>query len=65
LAPSLLALILSTYGWRETTKGVTEQLPEAINALHVSITLVPSAILALVILGLIFIYLRALRANEG
>ena len=65
LAPSLLAFILSIYGWRETTQGITEQLPEAINALHMSITIVPSAILAMAILGLIFIYRRSLASNEG
>jgi GPH family glycoside/pentoside/hexuronide:cation symporter len=65
LAPSLLALILSTYGWRETTQGITEQLPEAINALHMSITIVPSAILAVAILGLVFVYLRSLAENDG
>ncbi len=56
LAPSLLALILSTYGWRETTMGSTEQLPAAINALHSSITLIPAGILTTAILGLVFIY---------
>ena len=59
LAPSLLASILSIYGWLETTQGVTEQSPEAINALHMSITIVPSAILAVAILGLMFVYLRS------
>ena len=60
LAPSLLALILSIYGWLETTQGIVEQTPEAINALHFSITIVPSVILAFAILGLIFFYLRSL-----
>ena len=65
LAPSLLAFILSIYGWRETTQGITEQLPEAINALRMSITIVPLVILAVAILGLIFVYLRSLAANDG
>ncbi|MDG1937099.1 MAG: MFS transporter [Paracoccaceae bacterium] len=65
LAPSLLAFILSIYGWRETTKGITEQLPEAINALRMSITIVPLVILAVAILGLIFVYLRSIAANDG
>ena len=63
LAPSLLALILSIYGWLETTQGIVEQTPEAINALHFSITIVPSLILALAILGLIFFYLRSLSGK--
>ena len=65
LAPSLLAFILSIYGWRETTQGITEQLPEAINALRMSITIVPLVILAVAILGLIFVYLRSIAANDG
>ena len=56
LAPSVLAFILSTYGWRETTGGIIEQLPEAINALRSAITLVPAGILTIAILGLVFIY---------
>ena len=63
LAPSLLALILSIYGWLETTQGIVEQTPEAINALHFSITIVPSLILAFAILGLIFFYLRSLSGK--
>lgn len=44
-APLLLAVILGAYGWKETTEGRVDQLPEAINALHLSITLVPAGIL--------------------
>ena len=65
LAPSLLALILSIYGWLETTQGIVEQSPEAINALHLSITIVPSVILAFAILGLIFFYLRSLSGTTA
>ena len=63
LAPSLLALILSINGWLETTQGIVEQTPEAINALHFSITIVPSLFLAFAILGLIFFYLRSLSGK--
>lgn len=62
IAPLVLATILGAYGWQETTQGVTEQLPQAIEALRMSVTLVPAAILALSILGLSLIYRPVARA---
>ena len=56
IAPFILSLILGAYGWQETTQGSTPQTPEALGALQISITLVPAAILALSILGLIVFY---------
>lgn len=56
VAPLVLALILGAYGWKETTQGTVDQLPEAINALQASITLVPAAILGVAILALWMIY---------
>jgi GPH family glycoside/pentoside/hexuronide:cation symporter len=55
-APLLLSIFLASYGWRETTEGRVEQLPEAIAALLRSITLLPAAILVVAIFALILIY---------
>jgi GPH family glycoside/pentoside/hexuronide:cation symporter len=55
-APLLLSIFLANYGWRETTEGRVEQLPEAIAALLRSITLLPAAILVVAIFALILIY---------
>ena len=55
-APLLLSIFLASYGWRETTEGRVEQLPEAIAALLKSITLVPAAILVVAAFALILIY---------
>ena len=56
LAPGAMGLILAVYGWRATTEGKVEQLPEAVDALHYAMTLVPAGILALSILGLLATY---------
>ncbi|MCF6443862.1 MFS transporter [Nereida sp. MMG025] len=56
LAPLVLGGILQAYGWRETTMGRVEQLPEAITALQWSITLVPAAVMGLSILLLAVLY---------
>jgi len=56
LAPGAMGLILAVFGWRSTTEGRVEQLPEAVNALHYSMTLVPAAIFALSILCLLGLY---------
>ncbi len=56
LAPLILGLILSGAGWQESTEGVIPQTPEALNALQSALTLVPSAIFALGILGLVLLY---------
>ena len=65
LAPSLLAVILAVYGWKETDQGKTEQTPEAIGALHYAITLVPAGILCLAVIGLIFVYKAPVHRRAG
>lgn len=65
LAPSLLAVILAVYGWKETDQGVTEQTPEAIIALQYAITLVPAGILCLAVLGLLFAYQAPAHSCAG
>ncbi len=65
VAPLVLAAILGLYGWRETTQGRVDQRPEAIEALQVSITLVPAAILGLAILGLLAVYRPQVRRVLG
>lgn len=56
VAPLMLGFFLASAGWRETTKGVTEQTDTALNALHLAITLIPAAILCLAIAGLLLVY---------
>ena len=56
LAPLVLGAILATYGWQETTEGKIDQLPEAISALHISITIVPAIVLGFAIAGLMLVY---------
>ncbi|WP_147125560.1 MFS transporter [Shimia ponticola] len=56
LAPGAMGLILAVFGWRSTTEGRVEQLPEAVNALHYAMTLVPAGIFALSIFCLLAIY---------
>ena len=51
-----LALILGMYEWKETSQGKVEQTADAIQALQVSVTMIPAAVLMLAILGLLFIY---------
>jgi GPH family glycoside/pentoside/hexuronide:cation symporter len=51
-----LALILGMYDWKETSQGKVEQTADAIQALQVSVTMIPAAVLMLAILGLLFIY---------
>jgi GPH family glycoside/pentoside/hexuronide:cation symporter len=65
LAPLVLGAILGTYGWQETTEGKIDQLPEAISALHVSITLLPAAVLGLAIAGLVLVYRRSLANADS
>ena len=55
-APLSLSMILGFYGWQETTQGKVVQTSEAIMALKTGITILPSAVLFLAILALIFIY---------
>ncbi|MEM6896809.1 MAG: MFS transporter [Pseudomonadota bacterium] len=56
LAPGAMGLILAVWGWRATTEGRVDQLPEAITALHYAMTLVPAAIFAVSILALWLVY---------
>ena len=56
LAPLILSLILGAYGWLETTEGKVEQSPEAIEALRLSISIIPAGVLVLAIIGLKFVY---------
>lgn len=61
LAPLVLGLILQAYGWRETTQGQVDQLPEAITALQWSITLVPAMVMGLAIVLLLAVYRPAAK----
>ncbi|MEM9579584.1 MAG: MFS transporter [Pseudomonadota bacterium] len=65
LAPLFLGMILSAYGWAETTQGVADQSDAALGALRGAITLLPAAIIALSILGLLVIYRPRARAMLG
>jgi GPH family glycoside/pentoside/hexuronide:cation symporter len=62
LAPGALGIILSAFGWRETTRGRIAQDPVALEALQVTVTLVPAAILGLAVAGLLVLY-RPLAAR--
>ena len=57
VSPLILGFILSLYGWKETTEGITQQTDAALNTLQTSITLIPAAILALAGILLFSIYL--------
>ena len=61
VAPLLLGAILAGFGWQETTQGQVDQTDAALGALRMSITLVPAAILALAVIGLVALYLPSLR----
>ena len=65
VAPLCLGLVLAAYGWQETTEGVVAQTTTALEALRLSITLLPALILALSILGLWLIYRPRARALLG
>ena len=56
LAPLVLGLILSAAGWAETTQGIVEQTPQAIEALRRAVTLIPAGILAVAAVALLVIY---------
>ena len=57
VSPLILGFILSLYGWKETTEGITQQTDAALNTLQISITLIPAAILGLAGILLFSIYL--------
>ena len=63
IAPLILSLILAIFGWRESSDGYTNQIPEALGALQNCITIVPALILALAIVGLFYFsnYLKNYR----
>ncbi len=56
IAPLILTQILAVYGWLETTQGEVAQSETALEALRISVTLLPAGILALAILSLVFVY---------
>lgn len=60
-APLILGAVLGAFGWIETTQGQAEQPQQALAALHVSVTLLPAAILALAIIGLLVLYRPLVR----
>ena len=57
ISPLVLGFILSMYGWKETTEGITKQSDAALNTLQTSITLIPATILAIAGILLISLYL--------
>ena len=57
VSPLILGFILSLYGWKETTEGITKQTDAALNTLQTSITLIPATILGLAGILLFSIYL--------
>ena len=57
ISPLVLGFILSMYGWKETTEGITKQSDAALDTLQTSITLIPAAILGVAGILLVSIYL--------
>ena len=57
ISPLVLGFILSMYGWKETTEGITKQSEAALDTLQTSITLIPATILAIAGILLVSIYL--------
>ncbi len=56
VAPAVLGLTLAAAGWQESTDGVVAQSDGALDALQLSITLIPAGILGVAILGLALVY---------
>ena len=67
IAPLILSLILAVFGWKESSSGFIDQIPEALGALQNSITILPAFILVLAIIGLFYFsrYLRNYRPMEN
>ena len=67
IAPLILSLILAVFGWKESSSGFIDQIPEALGALQNSITILPAFILVLAIIGLFYFsrYLRNYRPTES
>ncbi|MGR3503867.1 MFS transporter [Pseudaestuariivita sp.] len=63
IAPLVLGLLLASAGWQETTEGTTVQTGAALEMLHWTVTLIPAAIMAVSILGLVLVYRPAARAS--
>jgi len=57
ISPLVLGFILSMYGWKETTAGITQQTDAALSTLQTSITLIPATILAIAGILLVSLYL--------
>ena len=57
ISPLVLGFILSMYGWKETTEGITKQSDAALDTLQTSITLIPATILAIAGILLVSLYL--------
>ena len=57
ISPLVLGFILSMYGWKETTEGITKQSDAALDTLQTSITLIPAAILGIAGILLVSVYL--------
>ena len=56
VAPLILGFILGASGWQASAAGVTEQSPAALDALRLSLTLIPAGIFVAAILGLLLLY---------
>jgi GPH family glycoside/pentoside/hexuronide:cation symporter len=56
VAPLVLGLVLSAYGFLESTDGVADQSAQALEALRWAVTLLPAAIMWLGIVMLVLIY---------
>jgi GPH family glycoside/pentoside/hexuronide:cation symporter len=56
IAPAVLGVVLARAGWQEATGEIVTQTDSALNALQVSITLIPAAILLLAVIGLVGVY---------
>ena len=67
IAPLILSLILAVFGWKESSSGFIDQIPEALGALQNSITILPAFILVFAIIGLFYFsrYLRNYRPMES
>jgi len=55
-APLILGVILSFFGWVETTQGQVEQTEQAVKSLQWAVTLVPAGIIAVSIVLLLVLY---------
>jgi GPH family glycoside/pentoside/hexuronide:cation symporter len=56
IAPAVLGVVLARAGWQEATGEIVTQTDGALNALQVSITLIPAAILLFAVIGLVGVY---------